>query len=66
MFPGNKRKLVFQSDIFGKTIFSKHLEKEKMIFRAVLFIRGDSTVTIHPLMMHGFIQDQELAKRRAT
>ena len=28
--------------------------------------QGDSTVTIHPLKMHGFIQDLGLAKRRAT
>ena len=28
--------------------------------------QGDSTVTIHPLMMGGFIQDLELAKCRAT
>ena len=27
---------------------------------------GHSTVTIHPLKMRGFIQDLELAKRRAT
>ena len=28
--------------------------------------QGDSTVTIHPLKMHAFIQDLGLAKRRAT
>ena len=28
--------------------------------------QGDSTVMIHPLKMRGFIQDLELAKRRAT
>ena len=28
--------------------------------------QGDSTVTIHPLKMHGFIQDLGLVKRRAT
>ena len=28
--------------------------------------QGDSTVTIHPLKMRGFIQDLELEKRRAT
>ena len=27
---------------------------------------GDSTKTIHPLNLRGFIQDLELAKRRAT
>ena len=28
--------------------------------------QGDSTVTIHPLKMHGFIQDLGLAKHRTT
>ena len=28
--------------------------------------QGDSTVTIHPLKMRGFIQDLELAKHRAS
>ena len=28
--------------------------------------QGDSTVTIHPLKMHEFIQDLGLAKRRPT
>ena len=28
--------------------------------------QGDSTVTIHPPKMRGFIQDLELAKHRAT
>ena len=28
--------------------------------------QGDSTVTIHPLKMHGFIQDLRLAKHRGT
>ena len=28
--------------------------------------QGDSTVTIHPLKTRGFIQNLELAKRRAT
>ena len=28
--------------------------------------QGDSTVTIHPVKMRGFIQDLRLAKRRAT
>ena len=28
--------------------------------------QGDSTVTIHPLKMRGFMQDLGLAKRRAT
>ena len=36
IFPDNTRKIIFQCDFFGKTIFSKHLEKENMVFRAVL------------------------------
>ena len=28
--------------------------------------QGESTVTIHPLKMRGFIQDLGLTKRRAT
>ena len=28
--------------------------------------QGDSTVTIHPLKTRGFIENLELAKRRAT
>ena len=35
IFPDNTRKIIFQRDFFGKTIFSKHLEKENMVFRAV-------------------------------
>ena len=32
----------------------------------ITIYQGDSTVTIHPLKMYGFIQDLGLAKRRAT
>ena len=35
IFPDNTRKIIFQCDFFGKTIFSKHLEKENMVFHAV-------------------------------
>ena len=35
IFPDNTRKIIFQCDFFGKTSFSKHLEKENMVFRAV-------------------------------
>ena len=38
IFPDNTRKIIFQCDFFGKTIFSKHLEKENMVFRAVVYI----------------------------
>ena len=37
IFPDNTRKIIFQCDFFGKTIFSKHLEKENMVIRAVFF-----------------------------
>ena len=32
---------MFQCDFFGKTIFSEHLEKENMVFRAVLNVPED-------------------------
>ena len=38
IFPNNTRKIIFQRDFFGKTIFSGRLEKENMVFRAVLLI----------------------------
>ena len=34
-FLDNTRKIIFQLDFFGKTIFSGRLEKENMVFRAV-------------------------------
>ena len=33
--PDNTRKIIFQCDFFGKTIFPEHLEKENMVFRRV-------------------------------
>ena len=38
IFPHDIRKIIFQCNFFGKTIFSEHLEKENMVFCAVLFI----------------------------
>ena len=38
-FPGNMRKIIFQRDFFGKTIFSEHLEKENMVSRAVWLVK---------------------------
>ena len=35
IFFDNTRKIIFQCDFFGKTIFSEHLEKENMVFSAV-------------------------------
>ena len=35
IFPNNTRKIKFQRDFFGKTIFSGRPEKENMVFRAV-------------------------------
>ena len=36
IFPGNTRNIIFQCGFFGKTIFSEHLKKESIVFRAVL------------------------------
>ena len=38
IFPDNTRKIIFQCDFFPKIIFSKHLEKENMVFRAVCIL----------------------------
>ena len=35
IFPDNTRKIIFQSDFFGKIIFSKHLEIENMVLCSV-------------------------------
>ena len=35
IFPNNTRKIKFQRDFFGKTIFSGRLENENMVFCAV-------------------------------
>ena len=39
IFPDNTKKIIFQCNFFGKTIFSEHVEKENMVFRAVIFPR---------------------------
>ena len=36
IFPNNTRKIKFQRNFFGKTVFSGRLEKESMVFRAVI------------------------------
>ena len=36
IFPNNTRKIIFQRNFFGKTIFSGRLEKETMVFRAAI------------------------------
>ena len=37
IFPDNTtRTIIFQREFFGKTIFSEHLEKENVAFRAVI------------------------------
>ena len=36
IFPDNTRKIIFQRNFFGKTIFSGRLETENMVFHAVL------------------------------
>ena len=35
IFPDNARKIIFQRNFFGKTIFSGCLGKENVVFRAV-------------------------------
>ena len=35
VFPDNTRKIIFQCNFFGKTLFSEHLEKENMVFCVV-------------------------------
>ena len=51
IFPDNTRKIIFQCNFFGKTIFSKHLEKENMVFRAVLDIAG--VPDLRPIIIFG-------------
>ena len=36
IFSDNTRKIILQCDFFGKTMVSKHLEKENIVFRAVI------------------------------
>ena len=38
IFPNNARKIIFQRNFIGKNIFSGGLEKENMVFRAVITI----------------------------
>ena len=40
IFPDNTRKIIFQCNYFGKTIFSKHLKKENMVFQAVFLLKS--------------------------
>ena len=35
IFPNNTKKIIFQRNIFGNTVFSGCLEKENIVFRAV-------------------------------
>ena len=39
IFPENTRKIIFQRNFFGKTIFSRCLKKGNMIFHEVYFIQ---------------------------
>ena len=39
IFPNNTRKIIFQQGFFRKTIFSGPLEKENMVFRAVVTMK---------------------------
>ena len=38
IFPDNTRKIIFPCNIFGKTIFLKHLEKENVVFHIVILL----------------------------
>ena len=35
IFPDDTRKIIFQCNFFGKTIFSEYLEKENMVFHSI-------------------------------
>ena len=39
IFSDNTRKIIFQRHFLGRTIFSEHLEKENVVFRAVLLMQ---------------------------
>ena len=47
IFPDNTRKIIFQHDFFGKTIFSGRLEKENMVFHAVKSLKYVTTSRDH-------------------
>ena len=36
IFPNNTRKIIFQRNFFGKTVFSGRPEKENVVFHAVI------------------------------
>ena len=40
IFPDNTKKIIFQRNFFGKTIISKHLEKENTVFCAVNIVKS--------------------------
>ena len=46
IFPDNTRKIMFQRNFFGKTIFSGRPEKENMVFRAVLQVQKRFSILI--------------------
>ena len=50
IFPDNTRKIKFQRDLFGTTIFSEPLKKENMVFRVVLFVHGLFGIQIYGLV----------------
>ena len=50
IFPDNTRKIIFQRNFFGKTIFSERLEKENIIFCAVK-IEPQTLLKINPQML---------------
>ena len=47
VFPDNTRKILFQCDFFGKTIFSGRLEKENMVFCPVLTPKTSFSILSH-------------------
>ena len=51
IFPNNNRKIIFQCNFFGTTIFSEHLEKENMVFVQCLFILKFVTCFLLPFLM---------------
>ena len=40
IFPDNTKQIIFQRNFFGKTIISKHLEKENTVFCAVNIVKS--------------------------